>query len=148
MFHIIDDEKEVGLVLAEIIASVGYPARTFESGGSYLDYFHSSGWSQPIAIISDYNMPGLNGDQLVRIIRQQAPKQKIIMLTALPESVKTHDCLCKIHRKPYQVENLIRTLTALADCDKKYAATARHNDDSVMCEFGLGHRCPFAGHDQ
>ena len=65
-------------------------------------------------VITDYDMPKMAGDQLAANIRNQAPSQPIIMITACAERLRgRYNPVDAILSKPFGVEELRRTLTIL-----------------------------------
>ncbi len=78
---IVDDDPAVLLTLA---ASVGrlnpaYVVDTCESGAEALAYLENHRY---VLLLTDYSMPGMSGIDLVRIVREQSPDTRIIMMTA------------------------------------------------------------------
>lgn len=58
-------------------------------------------------VITDYAMPGMTGDKLADVIKEQSPQQPVIMITAfaevLPSPLPSIDHLIS---KPFLLENL------------------------------------------
>ncbi len=58
-------------------------------------------------VITDYSMPTMKGDTLARTIKERAPKQPVVMITAyaemLPKSLTGVDYVVA---KPFLLENL------------------------------------------
>lgn len=74
-----DDDPFVGEMLAFILEDEGYQVETAESGEDALEKF---GASQEIGLlISDMNMPGMSGLELIAAIRAARPEIPVILLT-------------------------------------------------------------------
>jgi len=144
MFHIVDDIPELRNVLKELMACAGYESMQFDSAESYLNYFNSSAFVAPIAILTDYMMTGLTGLQLIRKVREKAPHQKAVILSGTPCSefvadIESH--LCYSLTKPYKIDKLFALLKALDQCDQH----CRSDPDGFTnhCQYNLEHECPF-----
>ncbi len=86
MILCIDDEATGLLVRKMVLESKGYEVFTALSGPEGLELFAAN----PIveAVVLDYSMPGMNGDQVAAELKRLNPKIKILLLTAyvdLPE---------------------------------------------------------------
>lgn len=78
---IVDDDPAVLLTLAASIEKLNshYAVDTCESGAEALTYLESHEY---ILLLTDYSMPGMNGLDLARVVRERSPKTCIIMMTA------------------------------------------------------------------
>ncbi len=144
MFHIVDDIPELRDVLKELIACAGHKTMQFDSAESYLDYFNSSDFVAPIAILSDYMMTGLTGLQLIKKVREKAPLQKAVIVSGTPCSefvanIESH--LCYSLTKPYKIDKLFALLKALEECDQHCRSDS--DDFPERCQYNLEHECPF-----
>jgi CheY-like chemotaxis protein len=76
---VVDDNHDAGEVLAMLLESMGFEARAVDSGAGALatlpDY-------QPDVILMDIGMPGMNGYEVARRIREQ-PQYGHVKLVAL-----------------------------------------------------------------
>lgn len=80
----IDDEPE-GLLLRKIMLEAeGYQVLTSQSGRDGLSLLAKS---QTDAVVLDYRMPGMDGAEVARVIREQWPDLPIVMLSGYPEDV-------------------------------------------------------------
>ena len=66
-------------VMAEILSLLGYRITAVEESGKALLYF---GRAPCELVISELDMPQLNGFQLARRIRKRSPQTRILMMTA------------------------------------------------------------------
>jgi len=150
MFHIIDDDATILEILKEIIASEGYKTNCFESGEHYLEYFHSAAYKNPIAILSDVNMPGITGHEMAQQIRQTHTRQKIVFITGKADAMhqqvsrKLH---CYSLDKPFQPKRLITLLHALSACEKSSSEQGK-NSYLDECELAIEFGCPFSQSSQ
>ena len=76
---IVDDDPFVSEMLAEILQSEGCAVETAGDGGEAYDKFHAD--PDFTIVISDMNMPRMNGMQLVRKLRDEKVDVPIVILT-------------------------------------------------------------------
>ncbi|HKJ68085.1 MAG TPA: sigma-54 dependent transcriptional regulator [bacterium] len=80
VIHIIEDDPQVRGLLSQVLKSGDRQIYTYQDGEEFLDRFPSL--LIDIAIL-DYNLPGKNGLQLMRIIKDQFPDVEAIMMTGV-----------------------------------------------------------------
>jgi YesN/AraC family two-component response regulator len=83
---VVDDEKDVQLLFEQRFRKeikTGKVAFLFAfSGEEARDYLESNGTKDVNQILSDINMPGMNGLQLLKWIKDNYPELKVAMITA------------------------------------------------------------------
>ena len=144
VFHILDDETDLLELLQDIIEYVGYRTKLFKSAELYLEYFNSAAFVTPIAILTDYQMDGLTGLDLIKKVRERIPCQRAVIITGSPSyklNRLIHDSLCHLLHKPYQIKDIPPLLKALDEC--KRTSQTDGNCFSENCGYGIDHRCPF-----
>ena len=75
---LVDDEGGICKVLGLSLADKGYNVFTAESGEAALGIFSDI---QPPIVITDIKMPGMNGIELLRHIKEKGPDTEVIMIT-------------------------------------------------------------------
>ena len=96
---VVEDDADCRSALADLLRVWGYHPETASDGLEALHKFHMI---RPTAIISDLQMPGLDGIELFKAVRRSAPRVCYILVTGDP-SEKTEvlsglgiaDCLHK-----------------------------------------------------
>ncbi|MBN2381003.1 response regulator [candidate division WOR-3 bacterium] len=78
---VIDDETDFVRMLAEFLESREFEVDVATSGVQGLEMFKSASYD---LVITDINMPGMNGMELIHEVRAISPEQSIIILTAHP----------------------------------------------------------------
>jgi response regulator RpfG family c-di-GMP phosphodiesterase len=79
---VVDDEEQVRDSLTAVLGREGYRIHQADSGERGLQVLKE----QPIQlVISDHNMPGMNGVEFLKIIRERHPDVVRIMLTGDPD---------------------------------------------------------------
>ncbi len=79
---IVDDELRMCNVLRRILEKEGYRVRTVLDGETAL---HLTKEKEPDVILLDLMMPGINGREVCRRVREFSPKTQIIYFTAKVE---------------------------------------------------------------
>ncbi|ORJ59564.1 DNA-binding response regulator [Geothermobacter hydrogeniphilus] len=76
---VVDDDDSLRRVIEFQLSQAGYRVATAEDGHRGLELFRQL---QPTLVISDVQMPGISGDDLLAAIRAEAPETMVIMVTA------------------------------------------------------------------
>lgn len=112
---VVDDEDAVADVLYHLLAVLGYRSEIFMNPLKALEAFKTdpSRWA---AIISDYTMPDLSGEQFVSAIRAVRPDIPFL-LTSGYENHGQSDSIARLGissfiPKPFQAEDLARHLSS------------------------------------
>jgi CheY-like chemotaxis protein len=75
---IVDDAPAIRRALSQVFAESGYAARTAEDGYAALDEIRRQ---VPEFLISDLNMPGMSGFELLRVVRREFPLIRVIAMS-------------------------------------------------------------------
>ncbi|MEP7239484.1 MAG: response regulator [Devosia sp.] len=78
---IVDDDEAIRPALARLIRTFGYQARTFASAEALLVAVADL---RADCVLTDIQMPGMNGLDLVKALRGRFPRLPIIVMTAYP----------------------------------------------------------------
>jgi DNA-binding NtrC family response regulator len=76
---VIDDEKNIRLTFSETLAQMGFDTRTASSGEEALTKLQDAEFA--LALL-DFRMPGMDGIEVLRHIREGYPKVLVIIITA------------------------------------------------------------------
>src|SRR4051794_28315706 len=80
---IVDDERSIADTLAIILTKAGYEASAVYSGDSAIAIAKQS---TPALIVSDIQMPGMDGISAALEIRKSLPDCRVILFSGYPES--------------------------------------------------------------
>ena len=113
LISIIDDDALARDGIRELVESLGYNAVTFKSA----EHFLGSDWvAATTCLITDVQMPGLDGLELQEALRSQGRHMPVILITAYPNEKQRSRALngeaVGVLSKPFNEESLIRCLTA------------------------------------
>jgi DNA-binding response OmpR family regulator len=87
---IVDDEQTVRDVVAEYFTEQGYAVGTADSGREALKVLESF---RPDLVLLDIRMPGIDGVETLRRLREVAPAVSVIMVTANEDVALARDTL-------------------------------------------------------
>ena len=113
LISIIDDDALARDGIRELVESLGYNAVTFKS----TEHFLGSDWvAATTCLITDVQMPGLDGLELQEELQSQGRYMPVILITAYPNEKQRSRALnggaVGVLSKPFNEESLIRCLTA------------------------------------
>jgi FixJ family two-component response regulator len=108
---IVDDDAAIRTALSSLVRSMGYGARLFASAEAFLA---DRPEAPPGCLMTDIQMPGMNGLDLQRLLRQKMPGLPVIVITAFPEEAMREQAmaagaLCFLS-KPFTADTIARCL--------------------------------------
>ncbi|MGV7206530.1 response regulator transcription factor [Oxalobacteraceae bacterium A2-2] len=106
---LVDDHEPVRSAVSSLLRSYGYETDGYESAEALLD---AGGQQQCACIITDLQMPGMSGLDLLEQLRRSGCQVPLIVLTAFPEASVRQRALqsgaCCFLSKPFQANDLMR----------------------------------------
>ena len=113
---VVDDDEGILRSLEYLLESADYAVRLFHSGTELLD----GGCLKEIdCLISDIDMPGMDGFELLRLVHAARPGLPIILITGYPDTLKRLPPLGgsnpRFFTKPFNGPSLILT-TSMGSC--------------------------------
>jgi FixJ family two-component response regulator len=78
---IVDDDDAIRPAIARLIETLGYQPRTFANAEALLVAFSDL---QLACVLTDVQMPGINGHALARELHRRRPELPIVLMTAYP----------------------------------------------------------------
>jgi DNA-binding NtrC family response regulator len=75
---LVDDEVEFGSALAERLRLRGYEAKAVSHAEEALQIIQNAA---PDIVLLDFRMPGMDGIEVLKIIKEKKPSVEVIMLT-------------------------------------------------------------------
>jgi len=111
---IVDDEPEVGNLLKHYLSAREYEVTVTFSGEEALKILEK----QPIELVLlDILMHGMSGEKVAKIIRENYPKIKIVLVTAFPhlaEKIAKEVELAGCFIKPKGIEDIYQKLQKIS----------------------------------
>jgi len=108
---IVDDDSSIRWVMEKALTRAGLNCRAFESGD---DMLAALGTEEPMVVVSDIRMPGMDGIRLLSEIRSQQPDLPVIITTAhsdLDSAVSSYEeGAFEYLPKPFDIEEMVSTV--------------------------------------
>jgi FixJ family two-component response regulator len=109
---VVDDDHSVLHSLEYLLESADYAVRMFTSAASFVD---SGCLGQIDCLISDVDMPGIDGFELLRLVEAARPGLPTILITGYPDRLKRLPSLGannpRFFTKPFQGANLLSAVS-------------------------------------
>jgi two-component system response regulator FlrC len=110
---ITEDDDSVRHTIKFLLVADDYAVTEARTGEEALDLLNREKFD---LVITDFEMPGLKGNDLAVIIKQQLPTQPILMLTAFAE--RLGDCdnpVDSVLAKPFRIQDLRKAMAKLLE---------------------------------
>jgi FixJ family two-component response regulator len=118
--YIVDDDQMVRESLEWLLQSVKLPVQLYQDGQSFLDAYRAG---TPGCVVMDVRMPGINGMDLHRLLRERDPDIPVIVVTGhadVPMAIRAmKDGAFEFVEKPYNDHYML---------ERVQAAIAHHRD--------------------
>jgi FixJ family two-component response regulator len=120
IISIIDDDESMRCAIKSLVTSLGFGAYTFASAEKFLQSQHLDHTS---CVITDLQMPGLNGVELQKSLLAQGRSIPIIFVTAFPEERLRARAIAAgalgFLSKPFESETLIKLIDKAIETGRK-----------------------------
>jgi DNA-binding response OmpR family regulator len=117
---VIDDDEDTRELIVELLTVEGYAVRTAPDAEAGLLAIEDT---LPALLLLDLQLPGMQGDALLRIVRAAGYTFPIVVVTASPQtaaSLTTMDSVVCV-AKPFDIDELL-------DCVARYVQPVRASD--------------------
>jgi len=132
LISIVDDDPLARDGIRELVESLGYKTATFESAE---DFLKSSVIADTACLITDVQMPGLNGLEFQEALQSLGHQTSVIVITAYPNEKHRIRALengaVGYLSKPFDDESLIECLSA-AIKSRSSQARQESSDDAIV----------------
>ena len=131
---VIDDDRSIRWVLDRALSQAGIPITAFNTADQAMHHLHDD---PPLAIITDVRMPGINGFELMKQIKNISPHTPIIIMTAytdLDTTVQTfEEGAFEYLPKPFDIDDALELVARACslngeDADSKGQAPTESGD--------------------
>ena len=110
-FLVVDDEELTGRMALMIVQELGYRAHLVSSAPEALEYLREH--SSVSAVLSDVNMPGMQGTELCRIIKRDYGLP-VVLMSGLMTEAEAQDAGCDGYlHKPFKLPVAREVLTPI-----------------------------------
>jgi len=122
--HLIDDDEHVRRALAFLLGTAGFAVRVYDSASTFLEKY---GDKPEGCVVSDVRMPGMDGLQLLRKLKEIDSGTPVIVMTGHADVALAVEAMkagaVDFIEKPFPDETLIQAIEmALARRDKMLPA--------------------------
>ncbi|MFM0341562.1 response regulator [Paraburkholderia fungorum] len=105
---IVDDDQRLLESLEELLESAGHAVQTFSSAQTLLD---SNALPEIVCLITDIGMPGMDGFELQRLMRERRPDLPVILITGRHELAELPQAKYnRLFRKPFDGRALLAAI--------------------------------------
>ena len=109
---IVDDDSSIRWVMEKALSRAGLNCRAFETGDDVLEALTAE---EPLVVVSDIRMPGMDGITLLSKLKSQQPDLPVIITTAhsdLDSAVNSYEeGAFEYLPKPFDIEEMVSTVT-------------------------------------
>jgi signal transduction histidine kinase/CheY-like chemotaxis protein len=111
---VVDDEEEVGEVVADILTTAGHTAVTARSGEEGVNRLGAERFD---VVFTDLAMPGMTGWQVARAVKDRAPEVPVVLMSGFGVEVAPEDLPARgvdlVLAKPLQIQDILRALASI-----------------------------------
>ena len=126
---VVDDEENTRIALTRLLSREGYQVRTASNGSEALCQLRNN---PAELIITDLNMPEMNGLTFLRELNREHPMSNVIMITAFGEVESYLEALnlgvFEYINKPIRLEELKKVMGKIFPDSLSEAGTERRNN--------------------
>jgi CheY-like chemotaxis protein len=131
---VVDDEKDIRDVFSKVLRVLGYKVVVASSGTEGLNLFLTSPFD---LVLTEFQMPGMDGWSLAFHIKERAPNTPVVMITCqeregVMEKIKG-SCVDFVMFKPSRLEDILKTVRMMLDTrsSKRSASAAFDNNPAT-----------------
>ena len=116
---VVDDNNVFRIVVSKMLSRLGYEVSSADSGENGLRIFLKNKFD---IVLSDYEMPGMDGVALACIVKKSAPRTRVVIMTgAGKETVYSRESTAvdEVISKPFtlvEIDEAIQNLSGKALC--------------------------------
>ena len=109
---VVDDDFRLLESLGDLLESAGYSVRPFRSAISFLK--DKAALSETDCLIADIGMPGIDGFELEKRVKQACPEMPVILITGRHEIADQQRAIAqgnRLFRKPFDGQALLAAIS-------------------------------------
>ena len=118
---VVDDDRSIRWVLQKALEAVDITVRSFENATEVIDELKTT---RPDVLVSDIRMPGIDGLQLLKEIKQSTPDLPVIIMTAysdLDSAVSVYEGgAFEYMPKPFDVDDAVELVQRAIEHSKEH----------------------------
>ncbi|MDY6972918.1 MAG: response regulator [Thermodesulfobacteriota bacterium] len=121
---VVDDESAIRFLLSDVLLSRGFEVSTAKDGQESLEQLERNDFD---LVITDINMPRLDGISMLKRMKKARRKEKIIVMTAKPidQQLLAGDMPQVLTRlsKPFKMDNFLDVVISAVSDEKRMPQT-------------------------
>ena len=110
---VVDDNKFLRIAVSKMLSGLGYEVLSADSGENGLSVFLKNKFD---VVLSDYEMPGMDGVAFACRIKKSSPRTRVVIMTgAGKETVlaRKSTAVDEVISKPFTLERINKTIQSL-----------------------------------
>jgi len=111
---VVDDEAGIRDILSEILAVKGFEVTSAKDGMESLRYMRTKNYD---LVVTDINMPHLNGIELLKKMKKAGRKEKIVIMTGsafeLPDHNNDMPMIYFQLKKPFKIDDFLHVVSSV-----------------------------------
>jgi CheY-like chemotaxis protein len=107
---VVDDEPLLRDIIARVLRHEGHEVATAADGEDGLEKFKGGTWD---VVVTDFEMPNMNGEEMTAAIKKIAPDIPVIMMTGSNGIVKDSSVFEAFIPKPFHAPELLVLIESL-----------------------------------
>ena len=130
---VVDDDQNMRLTLAKILAEDGYSVHVASTGDEAVELCRQSTYSM---VLMDLRMPGMNGVEAFREIRQHCRHSQIVLMSAFSDAELVETALAEgvlaFLRKPLDLEAVVKLIAEVTSTAVLYVTAPDVAGDPLL----------------
>jgi len=110
---VVDDEPAIGELLTRFLAKKNYEVASFTSGKEALEHLKTNDVN---LLLTDMNMPEMNGIELIRATKGLQPNLPILLMTGTPDAEMMNELIkytiSDYITKPFELDSLEKVIAS------------------------------------
>jgi CheY-like chemotaxis protein len=111
---VVDDDKSIQVVLSRTLSFMGHDVTLAGNGLEAMSLFLTGSYD---LVMTDFQMPLMNGGELSRLVKEQSPSTPVVVVTGTSEDKVLEklntNCVDSIIVKPFKLEEIEQTVQRL-----------------------------------
>ena len=111
---VVDDDTGVQDMLSKVLSAMGFEVTVAKSGKEGLHLFLKN---PAELVLTDMNMPGMDGSTLATHIKEESPNTPVVLITGLEEGTVIENlkrsCVDSIILKPFELTDIQNTVLGI-----------------------------------
>jgi two-component system cell cycle sensor histidine kinase/response regulator CckA len=130
---VVDDDPKVLNLMGGFLRGLGIEVRMARDGAEALQVFEAE---RPPLVITDLKMPGMDGLELMKAIKEASPQTEILIITAYADLGSAIQAVRQgafdYLPKPFHLETLGRRVTQALECHTRYVTEQRRAEEEHL----------------